>query len=272
VACPGVDVGLVSGLLLGASACVVVIHALSQSKAGSSALRIALYMWQVALLVVDHASWLHWAAFLDLNFLTAGGGSACPFPTTGDGMLLLRLLGPLLCFVLLAATAALDVALGRCGCNCYDCKRWPLWRSRAGADGAFRGPREPAAELEDGADIKHNYLSRYARSVVALYFFTFNQITSQCLEFFGCQALPDGHSYMTTLPAVRCDSDAHRAIAPLAWVLLLLYSVAVPVFIAVRLWSLHRQRRLAEAAVQQWWGGVYASYHEGRFWSCFAWR
>jgi hypothetical protein len=74
VPCAGPNGGLVFGLLLLAWACVLAIHVFSQSASSSSALRITMFFWQVSFLIVGGAAWLRWAAFLDLNFLTAAGG------------------------------------------------------------------------------------------------------------------------------------------------------------------------------------------------------
>jgi hypothetical protein len=241
VACPGVNAGLVFGLLLLAWLVVLVLHFFSQSVSGSSALRITMYMWQVALLVVGRAAWLRWAAFLDLNFFAANGGSVCPFPVSPVGMLFVLLLGPLLVFVMLGATAALHF----------------LVRRDAAVDeprGGLMMNRLPPFDV-----------ASYARTALSLYFFTFNQIVRQCLELFSCVELSDGSSYMASLPAVRCDSGSHRAVTPIALFLLLVYVFAAPGFMLFKLWSFHRQGRLGDADVARWWGVVYAPFRESAF-------
>jgi hypothetical protein len=190
----------------------------------------------VALLIVGRAEWLRWAAFLDLNFLAAGG-AACPFPIAPEQMLLLLLLGPLLTFGFLLLTAAIHAGLR-------------LMQQRR-----LRPPWTP----------RRFAVAPYCRTAVALYFFTLNAVARTSIEVFSCTTLPDG-SYMAALPAIRCDSDAHRAVVPLAVVLLLLYALLVPAWLTFKLWSLHERSMLADPSVQRWWGVIYAPFRDGAFW------
>lgn len=66
------------------------------------------------------AAWVRWAAFLELDFFTAGSGSGsvCPFPVSPDGALALRLLGPLLSYVLLARHGGHGGSAPRAGTAC----------------------------------------------------------------------------------------------------------------------------------------------------------
>jgi DNA-binding beta-propeller fold protein YncE len=218
VPCASASGGLVVGLLLLAWTCVFAIHVCSQSVSGSSALRIVMFFWQVALLIAGPAAWVHWAAFLDLNFLAlgtgggGGGGAECPFPASPHGVLVLQLLGPLLTFALLALSAAAHRAIAL---------RWPPEAPRT-----WSGP--PAARLQQ---LLRFEAAQYWRSAIALYLFTFNRVTRQCLDFFNCAALPGG-SFVVTLPSVRCDEAAYRALVPLVVIVLAAYAMAVPAFMA----------------------------------------
>ncbi len=296
VACPGVNGGLVFGLLTLAWLVVLAVHALSQSDSESSALRIAMYMWQISLVMVGRASWARWAAFFDLNFLVVGGGSSasCPFPVSAAGMALVLLLGPLVVFALLATTAAAHAMAQRLGLD--PCSgRWRRQRqqqqqqqgSRAlstalAADSSSDAERGDAADMAAPAG-RHVCAAfdttPYARSAVSLYFFTFNQVTRQCLELFNCATVvtADGSaSLVASLPALRCDSAAHRSMVPLAVVLLVVYAVVVPALLLRKLWSV-RKRGVAGLAQEDadseerlqrppWWGVVSAPFREEAFW------
>jgi hypothetical protein len=268
IPCSGVNGGLVVLAVLLAWACVLVIHIFSQSTTNSSALRITLYLWQVSILIVDQSSWLRWANFMDLNIAVAGTGGArvCPFPISAGDMLLLRLLGPLLCYILLAATMVIHaIAVATCG-TCRrttdgDHEASPKQLPAAATTATIGVPtasRSTGSFRFDGAP--------YIRSIIALYFFTFNQILRQCFEFFNCVTLPGGGSYMFSLPALACDSSSHAATAPLVWALLFVYGLVVPVFITARLWSFHRQRRLDDDDVGRLWGGTYQAFRADTFW------
>jgi hypothetical protein len=232
LACSGVNGALVFGLLVLAWACMLVIHAFAQRSSTSSSLRIAMFFWQVSFLIVGGAVWARWAAFLELNFLAIGSssGALCPFPVSPHGSLVLQLMGPLLSYALLAVTAGLHGGL-----------RQLLPRTRA-----WLPPLEPAA---------------YGRTCIALYFFTFNSVTRACLDFFNCATLPSGR-YMVALPAVRCDEDAHRALTPLAVLLLAAYAVVVPGFTGHRLRQA-QQRRAPESRV---WSVVLGPLRAEAFW------
>ncbi len=233
VACPGgANGGLVLGLLVLAWVCVLVIHGFAQRSSTSSALRIAMFFWQVSFLIVGGAAWARWAAFLELNFFTAGSGfgSVCPFPVSPRGALALRLLGPLLSYALLATTAAVHRGLGR---------------------------------LQLGTRVARFESAAYWRTAITLYFFTFNSVTRACLDFFNCAALPSGR-YVAALPAVRCDEAAYRALTPLAVLLLLAYAVAVPVFIGHRLRSAHG--RAFNEDLARVWSVVYGPLREDVLW------
>jgi hypothetical protein len=228
--------GLVLGLLVLAWVCVLAIHGFSQRSSTSSALRIAMFFWQVSFLIVGgaRAAWARWAGFLELNFLTvdSGSGSVCPFPVSPHGALVLRLLGPLLSYALLAATAAVYRALGH------------LWTRLP--------PFEPAA---------------YWRTSITLYFFTFNSVTRVCLDFFNCATLPSGRC-MVALPAVRCDEAMHQGLTPLVALLLAAYAVAVPGYIGYRLLELDAHRRLAthQSELERVWTVVYGPLRTTVFW------
>jgi hypothetical protein len=232
LACPGANGGLVLGLVVLAWACVLVIHGFAQRSSTSSALRIAMFYWQVSFLMVGSADWARWAAFLDLNFLGAAGGSGsvCPFPVSPLGALVLQLLGPLLSFALLAATAALHRGLDQL-------------QSRVRLP-----PFERAA---------------YWRTVVTLYFFTFNSVTRACLGFFNCSSLPSGH-YMAALPAVRCDEAGYRGLTPLAVLLLVAYAAAIPGFIGYRLRD--ALGRESDGDLARVWSVVYGPLRPDAFW------
>jgi hypothetical protein len=256
VACPGVDGALVFGLLALAWLLVLALHALSQRASDSSALRITMYMWQVAFLVVGSADWLSWAGFLDLNVsLFHGNGSACPFPVSPAGMMLVRLLGPLLMFVLLAFTAVIHAAASRV-----------LQRE---AYGRAQRPSGPALNALLRCRCGAFQWTPYARSVLSLYFFTFNQVTRQGLEFFSCMSVttPDGRGqFVVSLPALRCDSDAHGALTALAVILLFAYGIAAPAWLLWKLWTLRGQRRLHDTRSRPWWGVASAALREDVFW------
>ncbi len=272
VTCGDGSGGLILAAVLAAWVCVMVIHGLSQSTLGSSALRIALYMWQVALLVAGRATWLRWAAFLDLDFLTATGGSACPFPASPLGVLLAQLLAPLILFALLGATAAVHAAFLHF-----------RQQSPAAGDDALPDDAESLAASRSSSrtdrvlrvlsiDPSRFVVAAYARTSISLYFFTFNQVTRRALAFFSCVSI-DGAanatlagSYLTSLPAVRCDSDGYRAVKPLAVLLLAAFLVLVPGYIAFKLWSFHRGGKLRDFEVQSWWGLVYAPFREDVYW------
>jgi hypothetical protein len=234
VACPGgANGGLVLGLLVLAWVCVLAIHGFAQRASTSSALRIAMFFWQVSFLIVGSAAWARWASFLELNvFLTAGSGSGsvCPFPLSPPGALALRLLGPLLLYALLAATAGVHRGLGQLP--------MPMRRLRF----------EAAA---------------YWRTAISLYFYTFNSVARACLDFFNCAALPSGR-YVVAVPAVRCDEAAYRGLAPVAVLLLAAYAVAVPGWIGYRVRAAHGQGSDGELA--RVWSVVYGSLRGGAFW------
>jgi hypothetical protein len=236
VACPGANGGVILGLLVLAWTCVLALHGLTQRSSANSALRIAMFFWQVALLIVGGTVWLRWAAVLDLNFVVAGGASVsvCPFPVSPHGMLVLQLLGPLLSFVLLVVSAALHRLLS------------PSTEARC---------RLPGFEL-----------AAYWRSCVTLYFVTFNSVTRACLDFFNCVTLPSGR-YMVALPAVRCDEHAYRRLIPLVMTLLAMYVVVVPGFIGYRLrGAVHRQAQVQEDTHARVWSVVYGPLRAGASW------
>ncbi len=230
VACPdGADGGLVLGLLVLAWVCVLAIHGFTQRASTSSALRIAMFFWQVSLLMVDGAAWARWAGVLELNVLVSGSGSMCPFSVSPVGALALRLLGPLLPYALLAATAGVHRGLG------------PLRRLRL-------PPFQAAA---------------YWRTAISLYFYTFNSVARACLDFFNCAALPSGR-YVVAVPAVRCDEAAYRGLAPVAVLLLAAYAAAAPGWIGYRVRAAHDQESGGEFAGV--WSVVYGPLHRGVFW------
>jgi hypothetical protein len=246
VECTSVNGGLVFGALLFAWVCVLALHALSQSASNTSALRITMYFWQVAFLIVGPAAWVRWATFLDLDFLAAtGSGGVCPFPVSPSGMAVLLLLGPLLPFALLAATAMCASALRAAR------TRWR--RSSEAASGRLR------------RGMRAFWAGSFRRTAIALYFFTFNRVTRQCLDFFHCTALPAGR-YVTTLPGLRCDSPAYRAIAPLAGSLLVAYLGIAPGLLVWRLRIVHAQARDGVADSARVWSVVYGPFREAVFW------
>jgi hypothetical protein len=234
VACSDVNGGLLLGLLLLAWACVLAVHGFAQRSSANSALRIAMFFWQVSFLVVGGAAWARWASFLELNFLTAGSGSGsvCPFPVAPQGMLVLLLLGPLLPFALLAGSAGLHRGL----------QRMPM--------------RLPLPPFDAAA---------YQRTMVTLYFFTFNSVTRACLDFFNCATLPSGR-YMTALPAVRCDESAYRGLVPVALLLLAAYAGLIPGFIGYRLREARRLQAMERSDLARVWSVVYGPLRTGAFW------
>jgi hypothetical protein len=249
ISCSGVNGGLVLGLLLLACACVLAIHSIAQRASTSSSLRIVMFFWQVSFLIVGSATWVRWASFLDLDFFAAGSGSGsvCPFPIAPHGALVLKLLGPLLSYALLAATAGLHRGLQllqRCD---FARRRLPRF--------------EPAA---------------YWRTVLTLYFFTFNSVTRTCLSFFSCVSLTNGARFMVALPAVSCDEAAYRGLSPLVALLLASYTVAIPGFIGYRLRDIHRLRLQLQArghghdqselAMARVWSVVYGPLRTEVFW------
>jgi hypothetical protein len=272
VSCPGADGGLVLGLLLLAWLCVMVIHGLSQSTSSSSSLRIAMFFWQVALLIVGRAAWARWAAAFDLNLLAGGATSACPFPISAHGMLVLLLLGPLLTFALLCATAALHrglqaVLLSRERGNLAAAElsvsdKAPEAGTRSWPLSAVRKLRLLLMSFEATA---------YYRTAISLYFFTFNSVTRACLDFFSCTAVPGGR-YMVALPAVRCDEDAYRTLAPIPIALLAAYCVAAPCWIAINLRSARTRNVGALQAPGagehhvRVWSVVYGPFRAGVYW------
>jgi hypothetical protein len=234
VACSGVNGGLVLGLLLLAWACVLAVHGFAQRASTSSSLRIAMFFWQVSFLVVGGAAWVRWAAFLDLDFFTAGSGSGsvCPFPVSPHGALALRLLGPLLSYVLLSATAALHRGL---------------------------------EQLQTRMLLPHFEPAAYWRTTITLYYFTFNSITRVCLDFFNCATLPSGR-YIVALPSVRCDEAAYQGLTPLLVLLLAAYVAAIPVFIGYRLRDAHRRQALHQSELARVWSVVYGPLRTKVFW------
>ncbi len=227
VACAdGADGGLVLGLLVLAWVCVLAIHGFAQRASISSALRIAMFFWQVSLLMVGGAAWARWAGVLELNVLVsgAGSGSVCPFPVSPVDALALRLLGPLLPYALLAVTA-----------------------------GAHRGLEQMRLRLPPFQ------AAAYWRTAISLYFYTFNSVARACLDIFDCAALPSGR-YVVVVPAVRCDEAAYRGLAPVAVLLLAAYAVAVPGWIGYRARAAHGQ------AADGVWSVVYGPLRGGAFW------
>jgi hypothetical protein len=245
VKCTGVDGGLVFGLLVLAWACVLVVHVFAQRSSTSSALRITLFFWQVAFLVVDAAAWTRWASFLGLNFLTASGTGSCPFPASPYAMILVLQLGPLLPYALLLATAACHFAAAPA-------------RPVPAAD-VVEPVRPGRCSLPpfDGA--------AYFRTTIAIYYFTFNSVTRHCLEFFSCAELPTGR-YVSSMPAVRCDSRAYHALMPLAASLLACYAVVIPAYIAVKLRAARVAGQLQRPQHLHWWGVVYGPFRERALW------
>ncbi len=246
--CPSANVGFVLGMLLSAWVCVLVLLGLAQRSSTSSSLRIAMFFWQVSFLMVGNASWVRWAAFLDLNFLAgSGSGSVCPFPVSPYGMLILQLVGPLFSWVLLAATAAAHRGLAvkpvRLG----------------GAAGA------PSRHMRLCEHVPPFEMAAYWRTCITLYFFTFNSITRSGLEFFSCATLPMG-TFLVALPAVRCDEHEYRSLRPLVIVLLVAYTVVVPGYIAYRLRVAYLQTGLDASSTARVWSVVYGSLRRTVFW------
>jgi hypothetical protein len=263
LACSGVDGGLVLGLLVLAWSVVFVIHLLSQWTTSTSALRITMFFWQVAYLIVGRGAWLRWASVLDLNFLSVGGAqSVCAFPTSPTGMLRLLLLTPLMAYVLLAVAALVH----------YTAQRVLLVRD----DGVPRIEREPSGiSANDGAlsrvtrrlaaELRHFQLAAYWRTSISLYFFTFNRVVRQSLDFFHCETLPSGR-FMVALPAVSCDEAAYRALTPLVALLLLAYLAVVPGFIGYKLHAARARHRLDHAGLERVWSVVYGPFRDDYYW------
>ncbi len=237
VACSGVNVWLVLGLLLLGWLCVLAVHVFAQRSSSGSELRIALLFWQVALLIIEDASWARWASFLGLNFLTASGGASCPFPVSPQEMVLVLQLGPLLPFALLLLTA-----------TCHRYLALPASKRSA------LGVRVPAFDW-----------AAYFRTTISLYLFTFNSVTRHCLEFFNCTELPAGR-FMTSLPTMRCDSGTYRTLMPLAALLLAVYALLVPSCIALKLHTARAGGQLQSEEHLRWWGVVYGPFRERALW------
>ncbi len=246
LACSGVNWWLLLGLLILACVCTLGLHVVSQRSSSSSALRITMFFWQVSFLIVGSAAWVRWASFLDLNYFTAGSGSgsACPFPVSPHDMLVLRVLGPLLSFALLGFAASLHRGLDVAGLPGRDgpCRRMP--------------PFDPVT---------------YWRTAISLYFFTFNSVTRACLDFFNCASLPGGR-FLVALPAVRCDEGAYRGLMLLVVLILAVYTLVAPCFIAARLHGALRELRTtprkteASDAREGVWSVVYGPLHPHAFW------
>jgi hypothetical protein len=289
VACSGPNGALLLGLLVLAWVSVVAIHAMSQSTEDSGSLRITMYFWQVAFLIVGPSAWVRWAEFLSLNFTTTSGGTGtCPFPISPDGMVVLLLLGPLLTFALLALTVVAHacLALVRPSCSGSDARNEAdeqglELQPPASATGALRaGPVDsPSSALElnptgdpgtalknDDAPAQGFSLVPYQRTAIALYFFTFNSVMLQCLSFFGCSSLPDGGSYMVVLPAVRCDTDTHSAEMPLVLVLTAAYGAVVPGLMVYKLVQAHKSGALRDPDTERLWGVIYGALREETPW------
>ncbi len=197
-----------------------------------------MYFWQVSLLTVGSAAWVRWASFLDLNFLTAGGKSSCPFPASPETTFVVILLSPLFVFVLLGITALIHQRVYKEAQT-----RVPAWPWRI---------------------VSEYRLSSYWRTTLSLFSYTFNIVTRQCLDFFNCTTLPSG-SFMVSLPGVRCDSAAYRGVMPLVVILLMLY-LLIPVSIVVKLFIAHTRGTLDHKAMMEWWGGLYQAFRKNRFW------
>jgi hypothetical protein len=262
MACSGVDGGLVLGLLLLAWTVVFLIHLLSQWTTSTSALRIAMFFWQAALLIVGRSAWLRWASVLDLNFLSVGGAqSVCPFPASPEGMLRLLLLAPLFTYLLLAVGAFVHYAVQRVLVARHDPPRVEREPSGVEADDSAltRVARRLAVEL------RRFQPAAYWRTSISLYFFTFNRVVRQSLDFFHCETLPSGR-YMVALPAVSCDAAAYRALTPLVALLLLAYLAVVPGLIAYKLRAARGGHHFDHAELERVWSVVYGPFRSEFYW------
>ncbi len=259
VVCPAVNGGLMMGLLLLGWMCVLAVHGFAQRSSTSSALRITLLFWQVALLIVAAAAWARWASFLELNFFTSFGGSSCPFPASPPGMVVVLILGPLLSYALLLATAMCHRTTCRFG-------QAPTPEPAVNEGRVFALLVKIVVVAKRCALILPDFdWAAYFRTCIVLYCFTFNSVTRHCLLFFSCEELPTGR-YMTSLPAMHCDSASYLTLAPLACLLIVCYALVIPVYIAVKLRAARASGLLQEPEYLRWWGVVYGPFQEGALW------
>jgi hypothetical protein len=88
--------------------------------------------------------------------------------------------------------------------------------------------------------------SAYKRSYVSMYLFTYSAVAALCLEVLRCTNIPTvsvsvSYNVMLSRPAISCDSNYYRTIYPISLTLIIVYIIALPLLIIIRMFQLRQQ-------------------------------
>ena len=77
--------------------------------------------------------------------------------------------------------------------------------------------------------------NKHVSMLVLLTFFIYSSVSSTLFKMFACENLDDGAIYLRADYRIQCDSPKHRAFQVYAGLMIVLYTVGIPVFYSVLL-------------------------------------
>ena len=147
---------------------------------------VFLYFVQTALLIAGtEASWLQWLSFL--NFTPQQSGTPCPVNLDAYQQMALSIVVAMLFFLLLCVTMVVHrlATAGHISCGTS------LQRFR---------DRIPLFSVD-----------AYARTAVALFLYSYTQVTSVVLQYLNCVPAGNGSSVLYSSPTISCADETDRA-------------------------------------------------------------
>jgi hypothetical protein len=111
-------------------------------------------------------------------------------------------------------------------------------------------------------------VDRYIRSSVALFILSYNSIVDACFRYLDCLEIEPGESYVSSMPAVSCQSSEYRNMWPLVLTLLIVVVGLLPLLIVLFLYR--KRQRLQEDQFKRRFGNLYEFFLPSYFfWEIF---
>jgi hypothetical protein len=284
-----------------------VLYFYRSSQSTTAQARIILLFLQMALLVFgSETGWLSWANFLDMSPFESGNGS-CIFPMSPMFQLLLGLWSPFVCLALLWLTylirLCLSATLPRCcagriqsdsvvplsvpttpsaleepmtGSKPLYAIRSPTITSSSPSSppslsfslsACWRSPSK-CSYVFHHAIFDANLFNKHVRTSVALLLFSYNSFVNTLFKYVDCTQLDENSSFVTSIPAISCESAEYRSVFPLI-VCLIILVVGLPVVTMIVLVRMKLKARLDQPTTILRYGVLFQYYRPSiYFWVC----
>jgi hypothetical protein len=111
-------------------------------------------------------------------------------------------------------------------------------------------------------------VQKHVRATIALLLFSYNSIVNTIFKFVDCYEIAPSESYVSTAPAISCQSDEYKRMFPLIVVLLVVIVGLSPLIIIAFLYRI--RHRLDDSVIRLKFGVLYQYYRPSIFfWVCY---